>query len=55
MRAWSQIHVAEFGKTVEFQAAKWGECVDAEERCPAWAAAGECDKNSKCGSLPLLL
>ena len=39
--------MGEFGRTTSFQAAKWGECVDGEERCPAWAAAGECSKNAK--------
>ena len=43
----AQIHVGEFGKSTEFQAGKWGECVDGEERCPTWAAAGECTKNAK--------
>ncbi|BDA51130.1 probable prolyl 4-hydroxylase 7 [Coccomyxa sp. Obi] len=39
------IHVGPFGGSAEQQRAKWGECIDADERCAAWAADGECKKN----------
>ncbi len=37
------IHVGSFGMSSEAQRAKWGDCVDADERCEEWAAVGECE------------
>jgi prolyl 4-hydroxylase len=39
------IHVGPFGLSAAQQRAKWGECIDADEHCGEWAAAGECTKN----------
>lgn len=39
------IHVGAFGLSSEHQKAKWGDCIDADDNCFTWAAAGECEKN----------
>jgi prolyl 4-hydroxylase len=39
------IHTGSFGLSTEEQRAKWGECVDADDRCEEWALAGECKAN----------
>lgn len=39
------LHVGAFGMSSIEQRAKWGECIDADERCEEWAAVGECEKN----------
>lgn len=40
------MHVSTFGLSAAAQKAKWGDCIDVEASCAAWAADGECEKNS---------
>ncbi|KIZ02233.1 hypothetical protein MNEG_5728 [Monoraphidium neglectum] len=39
------IHVNAYGGTAAEQKAGWGDCVDANEDCGAWAKSGECKNN----------
>ena len=40
------MHVGSFGLSAAAQKAKWGDCVDGDDRCSEWAALGECKKNA---------
>ena len=37
--------VGPFGLSAAQQRAKWGECLNADDRCQGWADEGECKKN----------
>lgn len=39
------IHVGPFQGTPEAAKAAWGDCVDSNHDCAAWAAMGECQSN----------
>ena len=39
------IHVDAFMGGSAAAKAKWGDCVDSDDKCGDWAAAGECEKN----------
>ena len=40
------MHVGSFGLSSAAQKAKWGDCIDGDDRCGEWAALGECTKNA---------
>lgn len=39
------MHVGSFGLSSAAQKAKWGDCIDGDDRCGEWSALGECTKN----------